>query len=221
MADGTEKGKQVRGQYFSSEKLESLADNLLARYEREAGSPLQPPLQAESIAESISLNILWEDILEEPGTTTHGALISEQRLIVLNERRLQLLESTQGLYNTTIAHEIGHWVLHVDHAALDHVSLPDLTFDSAPAPESGLDKRDERNAHEFMSYLLMPSKLLIPRLKGLNLQNWHSLYNLRETFNVTPTALKIRLEKLNLTYLDDKRRFHKSKQEAGGQTSLF
>lgn len=211
----------MRGQYFSPKKLESLADHLLARYEREAGSPLQPPIQAESIAESIGLNILWDEIPEKPGTTTHGALIPEKRLIVLNERRLQLLESTQGLYNTTIAHEIGHWVLHVDHAALDHVSLPDLAYDTAPAPESGFDKRDEHNAHEFMGYLLMPSKLLTPRLKGLNLQNWHDLYRLRETFNVTPTALKIRLEKLNLTYLDDKRRFHKSKQEAGGQSPLF
>lgn len=211
----------MRGQYFSSQKLESLADDLLARYEREAGSPLQPPVQAESIAESLGLNLLWDEIPEKPGTTTHGALIPEQRLIVLNERRLQLIESTRGLYNTTIAHEIGHWMLHVDHAALDHVSLPDIVFDSSSAPESGLDRRDERNAHEFMGYLLMPSKLLTPRLRGLNLQNWHHLYRLREIFDVTPTALKVRLEKLNLTYLDAERKFHRSKQEARGQTSLF
>lgn len=211
----------MRGQYFSPKKLESLANDLLARYERKSGSSLQPPLQAELIAEGVGLNILWDEIPEEPGTTTHGALIPEKRLIVLNEGRLQLLESTQGLYNTTIAHEIGHWVLHVDHAALAHASLPDLAYDISPAPESGRDKWDERNAHQFMSYLLMPSRLLMPRLKGLNLQNWHDLYHLRETFDVTPTALKIRLEKLNLTYLDAERKFHKSKQEAGGQNPLF
>lgn len=211
----------MRGQYFSPKKLESLADDLLDRYERETGSLLQPPLQAESIAESIGLNLLWDEIPEEPGTTTHGALIPEKRLIVLNEHRLQLLESTQGLYNTTIAHEIGHWVLHVDHDALDHISLPNLDYDTSPASESERDKWDERNAHEFMGYLLMPSRLLTPRLKGQNLQNWHDLYHLRETFDVTPTALKIRLEKLNLTYLDEKRRFHKSKEKAKGQTSLF
>lgn len=211
----------MRGQYFSPKKLESLADDLLARYERKTGSTLQPPLQADLIAESIGLNLLWDEIPEEPGTTTHGALIPEKRLIVLNEHRLQLLESTQGLYNTTIAHEIGHWILHVDHAALDHISLPDLNYDTSPAPESGRDRWDERNAHEFMGYLLMPSRLLIPKLKGLNFQNWHDLYHLRETFDITPTALKIRLEKLNLTYLDEKRHFHKSKEKAKGQTSLF
>lgn len=211
----------MRGQYFSPKKLESLADDLLARYERECGSTVQPPIQAESIAESIGLNILWDEIPEEPGTTTHGALIPEKRLIVLNESRLQLLESTQGLYNTTIAHEIGHWVLHVDHAALDHASLPELAYDTSPAPESGRDKWDERNAHQFMGYLLMPSRLLTPNLKRQNLQDWRNLYHLRETFDVTPTALKIRLEKLNLTYLDPERKFHKSKQEAGGQNPLF
>jgi len=211
----------VRGQYFSSEKLESLADNLLTRYERETEAVLEPPVSAESVAENLELNILWDEIPEEPGTTTHGALVPEKRLIVLNEGRLSLFEDSPELYNTTIAHEIGHWVLHVDHAALDHASLPDLAFDSAPVPESGLDKRDERNANEFMGYLLMPARLFLPRLQGLNLQNWHHLYHLRETFNVSSTALQIRLEKLNLTYLDDKRRFHKSEQEARGQTSLF
>src|SRR5829696_9006849 len=103
----------MRGQYFSSEKLESLAENLLARYEREVGFPLQPPISAESIAESIGLNILWDEIPEEPGTTTCGMLLPEQRLIVLNERRLSLFEDNPGQQNTTIGHEIGHWLLHV------------------------------------------------------------------------------------------------------------
>lgn len=73
----------MRGQYFSSEKLESLADNLLTRYERETEAVLEPPVSAESVAENLELNILWDEIPEEPGTTTHGALVPEKRLIVL------------------------------------------------------------------------------------------------------------------------------------------
>lgn len=211
----------MRGQYFSPKKLESLAEDLLARYERETKTPLQPPISAESITESIGLGILWEDIPEEPGTTTCGMLVPERRLIVLNERRLPLFEDNPGQENTTIGHELGHWCLHVDHNESNNLSLPDLTYDSAPVPESGRDRRDERNAHQFMGYLLMPSRLLLPRLEALNLRDWRHLYRLRETFNVTISALRIRLEKLNLTYLDTEGKFHKSKQQAQGQNPLF
>lgn len=211
----------MRGQYFSPKKLESLAEALLVRYERETKTSLQPPISAESIAESIGLGILWDDIPEEPGTTTCGMLIPERRLIVLNQRRLSLFEEKPELENTTIGHELGHWCLHVDHNESGSLSLPEVTYDSTPAPESGRDRWDERNAHQFMGYLLMPSRLLLPRLEDLNLRDWRHLYRLRETFNVTISALRIRLEKLDLTYLDIEGEFHKSKQQAQGQNPLF
>jgi hypothetical protein len=69
------------------------------------------------VAESVGLDILWEEIREEPRTTVCGEIRPEERLIVMNERRRGLLESTPGLYNTTVAHELGHWWLHVDHGS--------------------------------------------------------------------------------------------------------
>jgi hypothetical protein len=212
----------LRGRYFRSEELERLADDLLNIYERKSGSPLRPPIQADLVAESVGLDILWEEIREEPGTTVCAEIRPEELLIVMNECRRELLESTPGLYNTTVAHELGHWWLHVDHAALDHSSLPDLIYSSASLREGdGRDKRDERNAGEFMGYLLMPRSFLIPRLDGLDLQNWRNLYYLRDAFGVTISTVRVRLEKMRLTYLDSTGRFHKSDQEAGGQGSLF
>lgn len=212
----------MRGQYFSPRRLESLAYDLLARYGHKKGSSIQPPVQAEPIAESVGLNILWDRVPEESGTTTCGVLVPRERLIVLNERRLALFEDTPGLYNTVVGHELGHWWLHVDHDALGHSSLPDVVYSSAPAPEhSGRNKRDESNAGGFMGYLLMPSALLLPRLDGLNLQSWPPLYRLRDEFDVTISAMRVRLEKLGLTYVDSDGRFHQSKQAAGGQGSLF
>ncbi len=212
----------MRGQYFSPAKLESLAYDLLARYERKKGSPVRRPVRAETIAESVGLNILWDRVPEKPGTTTCGVLIPDERLIVLNERRLALFEDTPGLYNTVVGHELGHWWLHVDHDALNHSSLPDVVYSSAPAPQNdGRDKGDESNAGGFMGYLLMPSALLLPRLDGLDLQSWPALYRLRDEFEVTVSAMRVRLEKLGLTHLDSKGRFHKSKQAAEGQGTLF
>lgn len=212
----------MRGQYFDSKELETLAEDLLRIYRRESGSPLRTPIQADLVAESVGLNILWDVISEEPGTTVFAEIRPDERLIVVNERRRRALESTPGLYNTTVAHELGHWWLHVDHEAFDHEELPGFVRSSTPPrPLDGRDRRDERNAHEFMGYLLMPRSLLLPKTESLNLQSWRGLYCLRSDFVVTITAMKVRLEKLGFTYVDGDGQFHKSRQEAEGQTSLF
>jgi len=212
----------LRGQYFTSAELERLADDLLDIYRQQSRFPLRPPIQADLVAESVRLNILWEEIREGPGTTVCAEIHPDERLIVVNERRRGLLESNPGFYNTTVAHELGHWWLHVDHTALDHEQLPGYIHSSAPPRQpDGRDRRDERNAHEFMGYLLMPSSLLLPKIQGVNLQSWRGLYRLRDDFGVTITAMKVRLEQLGLTYVDDDGRFHKSRREAEGQSPLF
>ncbi len=100
--------RELRGRYFGSGELERLADELLRIYQRKSGSPSLPPIQADLVAESIGLNFLWEEIEEEPGTAVLAELRPDERLIVLNERRRRALETTVGLYNTTVAHELGH-----------------------------------------------------------------------------------------------------------------
>jgi hypothetical protein len=114
----------LRGRYFRSDELEGLADELLAIHRRRGGAPLRPPVQAELVAEDVGLDILWEEIPEAPGTTVFAEIRPDERRIVLNERRRGALDNRSGLYNTTVAHELGHWWLHVDRAALDHEELP-------------------------------------------------------------------------------------------------
>jgi Zn-dependent peptidase ImmA (M78 family) len=212
----------VRGQFFYPGRLEYLANELLAIYERKKGAPVEPPIEADMVAESVGLDVLYEEIPEEPGRTILAEIRPKARLIVVNERRLRFREEFPGYLNTTVGHELAHWWLHVDHAALDHAALPDFIHSSAPTrPEDGRDNRDEHNADELMSYLLMPKTLLLPRAARVDLQSWRGLYQLREDFGVTISAMKVRLEKLSLTYVDDDGRFHKSRLEAGGQTSLF
>ena len=67
----------------------------------------------------------------------------------------------------------------------------------------------------------MPGALLLPKARNIDLRNWRALYGLRDEFGVTITAMRVRLEKLGLTYVDDDGRFHRSRQEAGGQHPLF
>lgn len=212
----------MRGQFFYPGRLEYLADELLAIHERKKGSPAVPPIQADLVAESVGLDILYEEIKEEPGLTILAEIRPKVRRIVVNERRLGFIERFPGYLNTTIGHELAHWWLHVDHSALNHATLPDFIHSAAPTRrEDGRDKRDENNADELMSYLLMPKTLLLPRAARLDLQSWPGLYKLRDDFGVTVSAMKVRLQKLGLTYVDGDGRFHKSRQEARGQSSLF
>lgn len=212
----------MRGQFFYPGRLEYLANELLGIYERKKGFPVEPPIQAEMVAESVGLDMLYEEIPQEPGRTILAEIRPKARLIVVNERRLRFIEQFPGYLNTTVAYELAHWWLHVDHAALDHAALPDFIHSSAPIrPEDGRDKRDEYNADELMSYLLMPKTLLLQRAVKVDLQGWRGLYKLREDFGVTISSMKVRLQKLDLTYVDDDGHFHKSHQEARGQGSLF
>ena len=212
----------MRGQFFYPGRLEYLADELLGIYEHKKGSPLELPIQADTVAESVGLDILYEEIPEEPGMTVLAEIRPKVRRIVVNERRLEFIERFPGYLNTTIGHELAHWWLHIDHDALNHAALPAFIHSFAPPRrEDGRDKRDEYNADELMSYMLMPKTLLLPRAARLDLQGWRGLYKLRDDFGVTISAMKVRLEKLGLTYVDHNGHFHKSRQEARGQGSLF
>ncbi len=216
----------TRGQFYSSAQLESLACDLLVRYQRKAGQSLSPPISAERVLD-FALDddlrpLLWDVIPEPPGRTILAGLAPGQRQIILNESRQQLILGTPGLFNTLIAHEIAHWILHVDHALLDQACLFDMPSTLSIVCEHGSSESwDEKNAHRFMAYLLMPRELIAPRAAATDLLHWREVYALRKEFDVTVTALVIRLEELGFAYVDGAGNFFPSREEAMGQNRLL
>ena len=71
-----------------------------------------------------------------------------------------------------------------------------------------------------MAYLLMPTSLLLETIQGVDLLNWPNLYRLRDLFQVTITALTVRLTRLNLLYVADDKQLFPSRQEYDGQMRL-
>ena len=214
-----------RGGFFHPSTLERRATDVLRRF-RLAGGALRPPIHAETLLDVVyprELNSpLWDAIDEPPGSAILGGLAPGQRLIVLNERRRRLFEETFGLVNTTIAHEIAHWELHVDKDLLDHPPLPGFTYDLAfTCLRGGPASWDEKNAHRFMGFLLLPSELFVPRAQEADLTSWRGLYALRDEFEVTITALKLRLHDLGFAYVDRDGTIHPSREEAMGQRRLL
>ena len=71
-----------------------------------------------------------------------------------------------------------------------------------------------------MGFLLMPSSLLWEAIRDVEITNWPNLYGLRELFQVTISALKIRLERLGVLYVATDGQLYPSLQEYHGQTRL-
>ena len=209
--------------FLSGARLETMAAQLLGRYQSEYGAVGHPPIPVERIFEDVlDLGILWDDISEQPGQAILAGLDPVTRAVVFNESRRTLITETAGLYYTVLAHEIGHWELHVDRALLAQEPLPSFEREfsclyrrSGPGQELR-----EVQAHRFMGFLLMPENLLLEAVREVNLASWPALYSLREQFQVTITALKVRLERLNLLYVTPNGRLYPSRQEYEGQLRL-
>ena len=206
--------------FLSDAQLEGMASRLLGRYESLYGAVSRPPVPVERILEDVlDLNILWDKVSEPPGQSILAALESSLKTVVFNESRRILITETPGLYHTILAHEAGHWEAHVDHALLAQSPLPGfehhmkcLYQGSGP----GIDVR-ELQAHRFMGFLLMPSPILLEAARDVDLQSWPNLYELRDLFQVTISALKIRLERLGLVYVTEEGDLYPSRQEYEGQ----
>lgn len=167
-----------------------------------------PPINPERIAES------YFDLDFDCGKLRNNQLaglnISEKK-IYFNESRADELNANIGLKNFTIAHELGHWVLHKD------------------LPIGERSPQNEREADIFATYLLMPEQFVREEFAKIKSPFMRSdLYDLAEKFRVSKEAMKIRLSQweLKLIYVDFKTcEFYQSKKEflekAAGQIPLF
>jgi hypothetical protein len=216
----------MANRFFTPRRIEELANEVLALYELRSRKNVALPISSEELIDGAlhdQLNTpLWYPIDEPPGRTILAGLAPQDRLIVLNEGRRQLLTENEGLLNTTIAHEIGHWVLHVDQALIDHPALPGFKPAlSYTCERSNQLSWDEKNAHRFMGSLLMPRRLVCALAADSDLTCWSGLYELRRQLDVTISALTVRLDELGLAYVAPDGSIHRSRHEARGQQPLL
>ena len=209
--------------YLPDVQIERQATRLLNRYEREFEAVTVPPVPVEDIADGLlELGILWDSVAEAAGTSTLAGLEPHERMIKFNEARRQVFEETPGLYNTVLGHEVGHWEIHVDHnlAAQQQLTNLDQVYECLYQESTCTQGPKETQAHRFMAFLLMPSNLLWEAVSDVELTSWPSLYRLRELFQVTISALTIRLERLGVLYVATDGQLYPSLQEYHGQTRL-
>ena len=181
--------------------IEEAADHLLDQYRDFAGS-FSLPVPVESIAEHFlgyDLEITDEGLFADPSFL--GGISFEISTIFVNAS----IEGHEGRYTFTIAHEIGHHVLHRD------------LYDELVADRSQILCREEkqkplieRQADRFAAALMMPRYILsdevqrfsqkMPRTLGEALRLANHLKNESGFDNVSISALVNRLKDLELIH---------------------
>ena len=180
--------------FLSEEQIEAAAARLWLTYH------LEPRFDPEQLLDQLGLGLLWEEVDDPKEGELLGLLAPSDRQVVLNERHLDALEARDGrLRRFTISHEVGHWILHAEAIRSGTLSLfvGDRIFCRV-----GSRAQPEIQAEMFASALLIPLDRLRPCLPPAPWQGWQPVYELADQFLVSPTAMRVRLERLRLMHVD-------------------
>jgi Zn-dependent peptidase ImmA (M78 family) len=93
----------------------------------------------------------------------------------------------------TIAHELGHFLLHLDHADGEEVDRASDLFRTYETDERSTDRSKEVEANQFAAALLMPAPSVMREWETLR-----SLELMAIRFNVSEEAMGYRLATLGL-----------------------
>lgn len=216
--------------YLYNSEMDKSANQLLFEYEQKFGEIFKPPIPIEKIAEmhlNLGINLVEEvdDIL--------GYLNPDKRTIFINEKLYpDNPDINAGRYNFTVAHELGHWVMHVPviNAYKQNGSL--LDEESVILCRKTLGREMiEIQADYFAASLLIPAHLLKGYWK-LKTDNARPLFanrvadgiltkqrnnkmtsredalcvfakDLADIFNVSAKAMAIRLKQVGLLIEED------------------
>lgn len=234
--------------FYRNAEIEERAEQRIRELESLLERSAEPPIPLDLIAEHfLGLDILWEEIEELPGELIYGGLRIEEKLIVLNEKRRALFEQKPGLERSTKGHEMGHWDLFGQTHQANQLVLfeNDARFVRRSSPwgdvrimkslikspegqellrqiQKRADDPDEARAvNRYAAALSMPKRLITTEAMQIDRRSWPPLYRLAERFEVSITALTVRLKQLNLLYVDEEGHLYESLEQATGQRSLF
>lgn len=213
--------------FIPASKIEEYSNKLLFDYfNKEYNGEITLPIDPLNIAESyLGLTVDFADINENDGQIILGAIHIKDKKIIINGKHEDMFQEKEGFLNFTCAHEIGHWILHVDKSEEDQIKF---IFDSDDKEKLICREMLKKNPIEiqadmFAANLLMPYKLITSDINKIKLNRhviWKDLYEIKDKYAVTISALVNRLNNIKVLYIKDKN-IYNSVQESTGQLSLF
>lgn len=189
-------------------EIEACALDILLKMQATTNYIPQLPLDVSRIAEFLDLDIVWDTITSDEQGEIAARILPLEKLIEINENIPQL---RGGFGESTIAHEIGHWVLHIDSQAVQrYIKLKQKGIKVQVKPllcRSGDNLAGiEWQAQYFAACLLMPQHLLTELKQGKDLTRWQHLYQMAAELGVTISNLTTRLQDLGWIHLDSNSR---------------
>jgi len=158
------------------------------------------PFDATRVADFLDIGVFWDSIPADKQGQIAALILPVKRQIVLNDDIPQL---KGGFGESTLAHEIGHWELHIDQnvaGRFEERIQQGIEIDVQPflcRGVSGQLQNIEWQAQRFASYLLMPQYILEQMQIGRDLTALPHLYAIADELGVTISNLKNRLKHLN------------------------
>ncbi len=189
--------------FISKLEIEASALDVWLQMEKADNKP-QLPIDAGVIAEFLDLDLVWDTIPDDEQGAIAARILPLEKLIEINENIPQL---RGGFGASTIAHEIGHWILHIDTEKVErYIRLKEKGIDMQVQPflcrsQDNL-ARIEWQAQYFAGCLLMPQHILTELKQNKDLTTWQHLYQMAEEIGVTISNLTTRLQELGWIYLD-------------------
>ena len=198
--------------FIPKDSIETIASEL--RYKVESGRTrrrLSADSIAETIADSLDLNIMWESIPADKKGKIAAMIFPTEQMIIINFNVSEFEKN--GFRQSTIAHEIGHWILHINQQAVEkYIDRDDSITEILKQPQPFLcrsfqsskeDFNREWQAQYFAGCLLMPEYKLHEARRNKDLTKWGHLYAMRDELGVTISNLKVRLKNLGWIIVND------------------
>lgn len=196
-------------QRYTKKEIERRANDLLNQMQAKPNYAVNGRrIDASRVADFLDIGVVWESLPSDDQGQIAAMILPLQREIVINKDIPKLRE---GYGQSTIAHEIGHSLLHIDQEEVEkfvdrmergiEVTVPTFLCRSASDPlhqsiaNSQTDWR-EWQAQYFASCLLMPVHILELAQKPRDLTRWKHLYAMADELGVTISNLTNRLKGL-------------------------
>jgi hypothetical protein len=213
-----------KARWLTPDQIDGKAERLLYEYGQAFGPVVSPPVPARKIVEAhLDLAIDWCTVPETDGERILACLSPDDDAVRFNETHRGFFEEYFGTETFTLAHEAGHWLLHVQETDAVQMAL----LDDAPRKEflcraqrPGSIDRFEFQADRFAAALVMPEVMVRAYAAQVDLYRWPSLYQMRDAFDVSITALGKRLEGLRLLYIAPDKGLWPSREDCFGQSKL-
>jgi Zn-dependent peptidase ImmA (M78 family) len=209
---------------MSKQAIECRAADILMRVESKRKRSLKWPIDAGHVAEALGLDMDCGDIPPDEQGAIAAMILPTERKIVMNENNREL---PKGFEESSIAHEIGHWELHIDQNAVSSfVELQDCGIEITVEPflcrSVNTQQGIEWQAQYFAGCLLMPQFKLQEVRKGRDLTKWRHLYAMRDELGVTISNLTNRLQDLGWIYIPkDSKQIYPGKAVSSREKGAF